>query len=63
MILERQGRRFVVVVLGARDKQERYNLTKKIIHQHFAEIEHTITLEQQDISMWQKIINKMFGAQ
>jgi len=63
MILERQGRRFVVVVLGARDKQERYNLAKKIIHQHFAEIEHTITLEQQDISMWQKIINKMFGAQ
>lgn len=54
MILERQGRRFVVVVLGARDKQERYEMAKKIIHRHFAEIEHTVA-EEQNRSLWQRI--------
>ena len=61
MILERQGRRFVVVVLGARDKQERYELAKKMIHRHFADIEHTISLDQKDISIWRRLYQKIFG--
>jgi D-alanyl-D-alanine endopeptidase (penicillin-binding protein 7) len=62
MILERDDSRFLVIVLGARDKVERYNLAKNMIHKHFAEIEHTKHLEQKEISIWQKIIDKMFGA-
>jgi D-alanyl-D-alanine endopeptidase (penicillin-binding protein 7) len=61
MILERQGQRFVVVVLGAKNKAERYELAKKMIHKHFADIEHTVALEQKDISLWQRIIERVFG--
>jgi D-alanyl-D-alanine endopeptidase (penicillin-binding protein 7) len=63
MILERDDSRFLVIVLGARDKVERYNLAKNMIHKHFAEIEYTKHLEQKEISMWQKIIDRMFGGQ
>lgn len=63
MILERGGQRFVVIVMGARDKVERYNLAKSMIIRHFADIEYTKVLEQKEISMWQKIIERMFGAQ
>jgi D-alanyl-D-alanine endopeptidase (penicillin-binding protein 7) len=63
MILERDDSRFLVIVLGARDKVERYNLAKNMIHKHFAEIEYTKHLEQKEISIWQKIIDKMFGGQ
>jgi D-alanyl-D-alanine endopeptidase (penicillin-binding protein 7) len=62
MILERQGQRFVVVVLGAQTKEQRYMLAKKLIQRHFAEIEYTKHIEQKEISLWQKAINKMFGA-
>lgn len=62
MILDRHDRRFLVIVLGARDKVHRYNLAKEMIHRHFAEIEHTITLEQKEISLWHKAIEKMFGS-
>jgi D-alanyl-D-alanine carboxypeptidase len=62
MILERDDSRFLVIVLGARDKVERYNLAKNMIHKHFAEIEYTKHLEQKEISIWQKIIDRMFGA-
>jgi D-alanyl-D-alanine endopeptidase (penicillin-binding protein 7) len=61
MILERHNRRFLVIVLGARDKVHRYNLAKEMIHRHFAEIEHIITLEQKEISMWEKALEKFFG--
>lgn len=61
MILERQGQRFVVVVLGAKDKAERYDLAKKMIHKHFAEIEHTSTLTKENINLWQRII-RIFGV-
>jgi D-alanyl-D-alanine endopeptidase (penicillin-binding protein 7) len=61
MILERQGQRFVVVVLGAKDKAERYELARKMIHKHFADIEHTVALEQKDISLWQRIMERVFG--
>jgi len=63
MILERNGQRFVVIVLGARDKVERYNLARSMIIRHFADIEYTKVLEQKEISMWQKIIERMFGTQ
>jgi len=63
MILERHDRRFLVIVLGARDKVHRYNLAKEMIHRHFAEIEHIKTLEQKEISMWQKILDQMFGSE
>jgi D-alanyl-D-alanine endopeptidase (penicillin-binding protein 7) len=61
MILERHDRRFLVIVLGARDKVHRYNLAKEMIHRHFAEIEHIITIEQKEISMWEKTLEKLFG--
>jgi D-alanyl-D-alanine endopeptidase (penicillin-binding protein 7) len=61
MILERQGQRFVVVVLGAKDKAERYELARKMIHKHFADIEHTVALEQEDINLWQRIMERIFG--
>ena len=63
MILERGGQRFIVIVMGARDKEERYNLAKSMIIRHFADIEYTKVLEQKEISMWQKIIDRMFGGQ
>lgn len=60
MILERRGQRFVVVVLGANTKAERYELAKKLIHRHFDDIEHTLALEQKDISLWQRILDRLF---
>jgi serine-type D-Ala-D-Ala endopeptidase (penicillin-binding protein 7) len=60
MILERQGKRFVVVVIGARDKVERYNLAKSLIHRHFAEIEHEIAQEKNK-TFWQRIMERLFG--
>lgn len=62
MILDRHDRRFLVVVLGARDKTHRYNLAKELIHRHFAVIEHTITLEQEELSFWQKTL-RMFNRE
>lgn len=61
MILEKEGQRFIVIVMGARDKIERYNLAKNLIQKRFADIEHTVALEKKDISMWQKILNRLFG--
>lgn len=61
MILERQGHRFVVVVLGAKNKTERYDLAKKMIHKHFSDIEHTLSSNEEKVSPWQKIIRWIFG--
>jgi len=47
MVLEKQGRRFVVVVLGAQSKEQRYTLAKKMIESHFADIEYEIEKEKQ----------------
>jgi D-alanyl-D-alanine endopeptidase (penicillin-binding protein 7) len=63
MILERHDRRFLVIVIGARDKQHRYELAKEMIHRHFAEIEHIIATEQKDISMWERIQETLFGKE
>jgi D-alanyl-D-alanine endopeptidase (penicillin-binding protein 7) len=59
MILERHDRRFLVIVLGARDKVHRYNLAKELIIKHFADIEHTVSIEQHEISMWERVLDKM----
>jgi D-alanyl-D-alanine endopeptidase (penicillin-binding protein 7) len=56
MILERQGKSFVVIVMGARDKVERYNLAKDMIHRYFAEIEYEIKQEKNK-TFWQKILD------
>jgi len=59
MILERQGKRFVVIVMGARDKIERYNLAKTMIHRHFAEIEYEVKQEEEQAknkTFWQKML-------
>jgi D-alanyl-D-alanine endopeptidase (penicillin-binding protein 7) len=65
MILERHDRRFLVIVLGAKDKVHRYNLAKEMIHRHFAEIEHIITQESTkpdpQPSFWEETLNKFFG--
>jgi D-alanyl-D-alanine endopeptidase (penicillin-binding protein 7) len=65
MILERHDRRFLVIVLGARDKVHRYNLAKEMIHRHFAEIEHIITQElrvpEPKSSFWEETLNKVFS--
>ena len=63
MILERQGQRFVVVVLGAKNKAERYELAKEMIHRHFADIEHTLALEKENISLWQRIMERIFSKE
>jgi D-alanyl-D-alanine endopeptidase (penicillin-binding protein 7) len=57
MILERQGQRFVVVVLGAKTKEERYNLAKDLIKRHFADIEYHIEQEKQNRSYWQNLLD------
>ena len=62
VVLERHNQRFIVVVLGARDKVHRYNLAKELIHKHFAEIEHTAILEQPEISIWEKTLDQLFGT-
>jgi D-alanyl-D-alanine endopeptidase (penicillin-binding protein 7) len=64
MILERHDRRFLVIVMGARDKTERYNLAKTMIHRHFAEIEHDIEQEieqEKNKTAWQRIIEKILN--
>lgn len=61
MILERQGQRFVVVVLGAETKEQRYMLAKRLIERYFQDIEHQILAEEaqrqynKSRSIWQRI--------
>lgn len=56
MILERHGQRFVVVVLGARTKEERYNLAKDLIKRHFADIEYDLEQEKQNRGYWENLL-------
>lgn len=46
LVVEKNGQRFSVVVLGAEDKNQRYELTKRIINQLFSEIESEIAAEK-----------------
>lgn len=54
MILEKQGQRFIVIVMGARDNIERYNLAKNMIQKRFVDIEYTI-VEEQNRSLWKRV--------
>lgn len=47
VILEHQGQRFVVVVLGAPTKEKRYELAKKLIEKHLKDIEFDVAQTQQ----------------
>jgi D-alanyl-D-alanine endopeptidase (penicillin-binding protein 7) len=61
MILERHGQRFIVVVLGARTKAERYDLAKRLIERHFQDIEHDLLAQEAERqynmnkSIWKRI--------
>jgi D-alanyl-D-alanine endopeptidase (penicillin-binding protein 7) len=63
MILERQGKRFVVVVLGAKDKSQRYNLSKSMIEKHFIDIEHIVAVEEEEISFWRRALKSLFDKE
>jgi hypothetical protein len=34
MVVEAQGQRFIVVILGARSKQERFDIAKEVLYNH-----------------------------
>lgn len=53
MILERRAQTFVVIVLGAPDKNQRYTMAKRLIERHFDDIEHAVLTEQQEIQRTQ----------
>jgi serine-type D-Ala-D-Ala endopeptidase (penicillin-binding protein 7) len=46
LMLERQGQRFTVVILGARTKEHRYTLAKELIEKHFKEIDTEILAQE-----------------
>ena len=58
MVLERQGRRFVVVILGANDKNHRYETAKKLIEKHFEYIEQHIEEDniKEEKTLWEKLL-------
>lgn len=56
MILERDNRKFIVIVIGAKNKIERYNLAKSMIQRHFADIEYDTQLETSK-TFWDNIKN------
>ena len=39
MVVEAQGQRFIVVILGARSKQERFDIAKEIMYNHLKDID------------------------
>jgi serine-type D-Ala-D-Ala endopeptidase (penicillin-binding protein 7) len=63
MILERQGQRFIVVVLGAETKERRYILARDLIQKRFDDIEHDLLAQEAERqynnninkSIWQKM--------
>jgi serine-type D-Ala-D-Ala endopeptidase (penicillin-binding protein 7) len=46
LMLERQGQRFTVVILGARTKEHRYTLARALIETHFKEIDTEILAQE-----------------
>lgn len=59
MVIEKHGKRFVVVVLGANDKNHRYDVAKRLIEKHFSVIEQDIEQEKihQEQSWWKKFLD------
>jgi len=49
MILERRGQTFVVIVLGAENKNQRYITARRLIERHFDDIEYNLEQERQEI--------------
>jgi D-alanyl-D-alanine endopeptidase (penicillin-binding protein 7) len=39
MVVEAQGQRFIVVILGARSKQERFDIAKEVMYNHLRDID------------------------
>ena len=39
MVVEAQGQRFIVVILGARSKQERFDIAKEVMYNHLKDID------------------------
>jgi D-alanyl-D-alanine carboxypeptidase len=39
MVVEAQGQRFIVVILGARSKQERFDIAKVVVYNHLRDID------------------------
>jgi D-alanyl-D-alanine carboxypeptidase len=39
MVVEAQGQRFIVVILGARSKQERFDIAKEVMYNHLQDID------------------------
>ncbi len=62
MVIEKHGKRFVVVVLGANDKNHRYDLAKKLIEKHFSLIEQNIEEEKkyEEQSFWKKLLESLW---
>lgn len=60
MILERRQQRFVVIVLGAENKNQRYITARRLIERHFDDIEYNLEQERQEIlrrSGWEKMLD------
>jgi D-alanyl-D-alanine endopeptidase (penicillin-binding protein 7) len=61
MILERHGQRFIVVVLGAETKEQRYILARNLIQKRFDDIEHDLLAQESERqyyknrSIWQRM--------
>lgn len=60
MILERHGQRFIVVILGAKNKEERYDIAKALITRYFADIEYQVDVEKQNKSIMQKMLDWIY---
>lgn len=63
VIMEHQGQRFVVIVLGAENKEKRYNLAKNLIQKHHKDIEVDIAqpVERVYTNSFYNWILEMFG--
>lgn len=60
MVLEKYGQRIVVVVLGAKSKDQRYNIAKDLIKSHLADLEYKIEQEQNKKSLIQKLLEGVY---
>lgn len=58
MVLRHQGRSFVIIVLGARTKDERYETAKRLIADHIKLVEMVAVSDQpQEVSMWRRAVD------
>lgn len=50
LVVESQGQRFIVVVLGARSKQERFDIAKDVVYNHLLDINTDMMSKQKSTS-------------